>query len=270
MKILLISVYAPQSLSVKRLLWNYLSSLITRWNEECLVMGDFNEVRRMKERWGLVFNARGADVFNSFISGSGLTECQLEGIAKSDLLLNNIDEVFNGKIVRGRDKPMITLLEYIREYCMKRIVDVQSVIDKCTGSNNAEAIGSASRQAQQAEPLVGQDGLGGSGVGVVIGLSVADGAGGAGVGVGSQEVPLNNNIRKQSGDLVEMPSEAVEQEMDDHIPGEIDGAKGEQVLNHVVKKGNFEFLVCKQVVNHGGDGLVYKERPLKRKRVYAE
>ncbi|GKF85919.1 hypothetical protein Tco_0253746, partial [Tanacetum coccineum] len=37
------------------------------------------------------------------------------------------------KIVRGRDKPVITLLEYIREYCIKRIVDVQSVIDKCTG-----------------------------------------------------------------------------------------------------------------------------------------
>nr|GFD21221.1 RNA-directed DNA polymerase, eukaryota [Tanacetum cinerariifolium] len=42
-------------------------------------MGDFNEVRRMEERWGSVFNACGADVFNSFISGSGLTECQLEG-----------------------------------------------------------------------------------------------------------------------------------------------------------------------------------------------
>ncbi|GKF02054.1 hypothetical protein Tco_0028977, partial [Tanacetum coccineum] len=55
-----------------------------------------------------------------------------------------------------------------------------------TGGNNAEASGSASRQAQQVEPAVGQDGSGGSGVGVVIGLSVADCAGGAGVGVGSQ------------------------------------------------------------------------------------
>ncbi|GJU36203.1 hypothetical protein Tco_1184557 [Tanacetum coccineum] len=53
--------------------------------------------------------------------------------AKSDLLLNNIYEVFNGKIVRGRDNPVITLLEYIREYCMKRIVNIQGVIDKCTG-----------------------------------------------------------------------------------------------------------------------------------------
>ncbi|GJZ12245.1 putative nucleotidyltransferase, ribonuclease H, partial [Tanacetum coccineum] len=47
--------------------------------------------------------------------------------AKSDLLLNKICEVFNGKIVRGRDKPVITLFEYIREYCMKRIVNVQGI-----------------------------------------------------------------------------------------------------------------------------------------------
>nr|GEZ23450.1 hypothetical protein [Tanacetum cinerariifolium] len=53
--------------------------------------------------------------------------------AKFDLLLNNICEVFNSKIVKGRDKPVITLLEYIREYCMKRIMNVQGVIDKCTG-----------------------------------------------------------------------------------------------------------------------------------------
>ncbi|GKC68267.1 chloroplast stem-loop binding protein of 41 kDa b, chloroplastic, partial [Tanacetum coccineum] len=50
--------------------------------------------------------------------------------AKYDLFLSNIYEVFNGKIVRGRDKPVITLLEYIMEYCMKRIVNVKSVIDK--------------------------------------------------------------------------------------------------------------------------------------------
>ncbi|GJT90303.1 hypothetical protein Tco_1079148 [Tanacetum coccineum] len=68
-----------------------------------------------------------------------------------------------------------------------------------------------------------------------------------------EKVPLNNNLGKQSGDLLEMPSEAMEQGMDDHVPDEIDGAKGEQVLNHVVKKGNLEILVCKQVANYGGD-----------------
>ncbi|GKE76989.1 hypothetical protein Tco_1543109, partial [Tanacetum coccineum] len=53
-----------------------------------------------------------------------------------------------------------------------------------TGGNNAEASGSASRQAQQTEPAVGQDG---SGAGAVIGLSVAASVGGAGgLGVVSQ------------------------------------------------------------------------------------
>nr|GEX38377.1 hypothetical protein [Tanacetum cinerariifolium] len=59
-----------------------------------------------------------------------------------------------------------------------------------TGGNNAESSGSTSRQAQQIEPAVGQDGSGGSGVGVVIGLSVVAGEGGAGdpggAGVASQ------------------------------------------------------------------------------------
>ncbi|GKC92859.1 hypothetical protein Tco_1158301, partial [Tanacetum coccineum] len=50
----------------------------------------------------------------------------------------------------------------------------------CPGVNNAEASGSASKQAQQTEPAVGQDGLGGSVAGAVIGLSGAAGEGGAG------------------------------------------------------------------------------------------
>ncbi|GKA06172.1 hypothetical protein Tco_0685396 [Tanacetum coccineum] len=49
------------------------------------------------------------------------------------------------------------------------------------GGNNAKASGSASGQAQQTEPAVGQDGSGGSGAGAVIGLSTAAGEGGAGV-----------------------------------------------------------------------------------------
>ncbi|GJY82754.1 RNA-directed DNA polymerase, eukaryota, partial [Tanacetum coccineum] len=79
MKLLLISVYAPQVRSSKRLLWNYLSSLIIRWKGECLVMGDFNEVRSIDERWGSTFNKQGADLFNSFISSSGLIDIQMEG-----------------------------------------------------------------------------------------------------------------------------------------------------------------------------------------------
>ncbi|GJZ93718.1 hypothetical protein Tco_0665921 [Tanacetum coccineum] len=85
-----------------------------------------------------------------------------------------------------------------------------------------------------------------------------------------EKVPLNNNKGKQIGDFVDMPSEVVEQGMDVNVSDEIDGAKGEQVPNHVVKKGNLEFLVCKEVENPGVNELVDKGRPLKRKRVYAE
>ncbi|GJS40493.1 hypothetical protein Tco_0565536 [Tanacetum coccineum] len=52
------------------------------------------------------------------------------GRAKCDLLINNICEVFNRQLVDGRDQPIITCLEYIREYLMKRIVVVQKVIAK--------------------------------------------------------------------------------------------------------------------------------------------
>ncbi|GKC10424.1 hypothetical protein Tco_1007206 [Tanacetum coccineum] len=145
--------------------------------------------------------------------------------AKFDLLLNNICEVFNGKIVRCKDKLVITLLEYIKEYCMKRIVNVQSVIDKCTGPltpTTTRIMESIKKEAhlmkvqwngenkyQVSEPAVGQDGSGGSGVGAVIGLSTVDGQGGAGgtsVGVGMSET--RNADGKEIGDGIPTQSSA--------------------------------------------------------------
>jgi hypothetical protein len=55
------------------------------------------------------------------------------GQAETDILLNNLCEVFNRQLVEGRDKPIITCLEYIREYMMKRIVVVHKLISKCEG-----------------------------------------------------------------------------------------------------------------------------------------
>nr|GEV39733.1 hypothetical protein [Tanacetum cinerariifolium] len=75
-KHLSVSVYAPQSVSSKRMPRSYLMSLITNWNGESLIMGDFNEVRCIEERWGSVFNVHGANAFNSFISNSGLNDIQ--------------------------------------------------------------------------------------------------------------------------------------------------------------------------------------------------
>nr|GEZ32641.1 RNA-directed DNA polymerase, eukaryota [Tanacetum cinerariifolium] len=70
MQLLIISVYAPQSYASKRQLWDFIVSLINKWNGECMVMGDFNEVRCKEDRWGFTFHAQGARSFNSFISNA--------------------------------------------------------------------------------------------------------------------------------------------------------------------------------------------------------
>ncbi|GJV95992.1 RNA-directed DNA polymerase, eukaryota, reverse transcriptase zinc-binding domain protein [Tanacetum coccineum] len=55
-KLLIISVYAPQELSEKKMLWEYLTLVIDNWNGEVVIMSDFNEVRKQAERYGSIFN----------------------------------------------------------------------------------------------------------------------------------------------------------------------------------------------------------------------
>nr|GEY66155.1 hypothetical protein [Tanacetum cinerariifolium] len=84
--------------------------------------------------------------------------------------------------------------------------------NKATCGNNAEGSGSASRQVQQTEPTVGQDGSGGSGAGAIIGLSVAAGEGGVGdpggAGVASQVSQTRNGDEREMGDGVPTQSSA--------------------------------------------------------------
>ncbi|GJY74773.1 RNA-directed DNA polymerase, eukaryota [Tanacetum coccineum] len=49
-KLLIISVYAPQELNERRDLWDYLRTIIDRWEGDTVIMGDFNEVRSEHER----------------------------------------------------------------------------------------------------------------------------------------------------------------------------------------------------------------------------
>ncbi|XP_076916079.1 uncharacterized protein LOC143575654 [Bidens hawaiensis] len=58
---------------------------------------------------------------------------EIYGRAVSDVLLNNMCEQLNSKLLDGRDKPIITALEFIREYLMRRIVNVLKVIDRSDG-----------------------------------------------------------------------------------------------------------------------------------------
>ena len=55
------------------------------------------------------------------------------GKSHCDVLLNNMCETFNSQLVDGRDKPIILALEYISQYPLKRIVNVNKVTDKCDG-----------------------------------------------------------------------------------------------------------------------------------------
>ncbi|GJT01054.1 RNA-directed DNA polymerase, eukaryota [Tanacetum coccineum] len=80
-KLLIISIYAPQELSEKRDLWEYLCILITRWDGETIIMGDFNEVRSEKERFGSNFNQHGANAFNHFIASNSLIDPPMDGYA---------------------------------------------------------------------------------------------------------------------------------------------------------------------------------------------
>ncbi|GJR05390.1 RNA-directed DNA polymerase, eukaryota [Tanacetum coccineum] len=61
------------------MLWDYLEHEINQWDGEVVIMGDFNEVRYKSDRFGLVFNVQGADVFNAFIANAGLEEIPLGG-----------------------------------------------------------------------------------------------------------------------------------------------------------------------------------------------
>nr|GEW83763.1 RNA-directed DNA polymerase, eukaryota [Tanacetum cinerariifolium] len=72
--LLIISVYAPQELADKRMLWQYLLHIIEGWNGEVIIIGDCNEVLAAKERFGSIFNVNGAAAFNSFINSGGLVE----------------------------------------------------------------------------------------------------------------------------------------------------------------------------------------------------
>nr|GEX74538.1 RNA-directed DNA polymerase, eukaryota, reverse transcriptase zinc-binding domain protein [Tanacetum cinerariifolium] len=63
----------------KRMVWDYLSHMINQWKGSVVIMGDFNEVRFKSDRFGSIFNEKGADEFNSFIANSGLEEVSLGG-----------------------------------------------------------------------------------------------------------------------------------------------------------------------------------------------
>nr|KAJ0217465.1 hypothetical protein LSAT_V11C300152520 [Lactuca sativa] len=78
------------------------------------------------------------------------------GRAHCDGLLNNLCETINNQIKKARDQPIITCLEYIREYLMLRIVSVQKVIDKAVGPLTPTATSVLEKNKSNAAQCVGK------------------------------------------------------------------------------------------------------------------
>ncbi|GJW65323.1 RNA-directed DNA polymerase, eukaryota [Tanacetum coccineum] len=85
-KLFIVSVYAPQDLSERKTLWEYIIHMIDLWEGESVILGDFNEVRSEQERFGTIFNDSGANAFNNFISTAGLIDLPLEGYSYTSAL----------------------------------------------------------------------------------------------------------------------------------------------------------------------------------------
>ncbi|XP_071738859.1 uncharacterized protein [Rutidosis leptorrhynchoides] len=74
-----------------------------------------------------------AHLYLSKIQPAQWARSHFTGRAHSDILLNNHCEVLNRWLCEARDKPIITALEYIRTYLMKRIANVRTTISKSKG-----------------------------------------------------------------------------------------------------------------------------------------
>ncbi|GJT44426.1 hypothetical protein Tco_0953141 [Tanacetum coccineum] len=98
--LLVVSIFAPQQPSLRRVLWEYLLILLGRWNGEAILMGDYNEVRTNVERRACIlsvckvkqllevvfkaFSVTGFYIHKSQIWGSGgLAGYRVEDMASS-------------------------------------------------------------------------------------------------------------------------------------------------------------------------------------------
>lgn len=75
----LVNVYAPQSITDKRKLWEELLH-IKNFDGIWVFFGDFNAVRRSDERFNSAFCKYTAADFNQFIANAGLKELKMDGL----------------------------------------------------------------------------------------------------------------------------------------------------------------------------------------------
>lgn len=79
LEVMFISMYAPQDVGSKRIIWDRLHHMISSFQGECVLMGDFNVVRDESERLGSQFNPVTARYFNQFIDHLDLIDILMGG-----------------------------------------------------------------------------------------------------------------------------------------------------------------------------------------------
>jgi hypothetical protein len=60
----------------------------------------------------------------------GLCKHAVSFYSKCDVLMNNLSESFNATILVARDKPILTLCEWIRNYLMNRMMTCVAKLDR--------------------------------------------------------------------------------------------------------------------------------------------
>ncbi|GJY46090.1 RNA-directed DNA polymerase, eukaryota [Tanacetum coccineum] len=121
--LLIVSIYAPHDMKEKYMLWEYLTHVIHSWNGEVVIMGNFNEVRYKSDMFVSMFNAHGANMFNSFITNASLEEVPLGGNSftwchKSATKMSKLDRFLISKnlLITCPNITAITLERYLSDH----------------------------------------------------------------------------------------------------------------------------------------------------------
>ncbi|GJX22998.1 RNA-directed DNA polymerase, eukaryota [Tanacetum coccineum] len=74
-KVMFVSIYAPQDISEKKSLWEYITHIIDTWDGECIILGDFNEVKSNKKGYSFTWaikSAKKMSKLDRFLISEGL------------------------------------------------------------------------------------------------------------------------------------------------------------------------------------------------------
>ncbi|GJT83577.1 hypothetical protein Tco_1057919 [Tanacetum coccineum] len=155
-KLLIVSVYAPQEVSERRLLWEYIGSLIEQWEGACAILGVFNEVVRSREGYSHLSDHRPIlmrevvvdygptpfRIFNSWFSKAGFDKMVESSWNNSLIMENNAIVLLKKKfqalksMIKSWSKQEKHQSSAQRTAFMNRLVELDKIIDQGSGTEN--------------------------------------------------------------------------------------------------------------------------------------